>query len=314
MIKVLREFSGTEVSDKIDSYGYVLNQQYEYMRFFAEVCKRSEDLKGVGDKIASILSQCCDVVSHNLLVEIEGIGLEAAKSSGYYVEAIAYLEQYPESMRCKKLKADGYKHLGSIAESATKNDIAIYYYTSSLKYDKEQPDLYKKLGKLFFDKKAYKQAIECYKVLNDSYHALKCFKELLSTDPENPELLKQKGDYLASIGSFEKASRCYNHALGCSDDVDFRVTLDKKIAETLGSNFREETINKFYARSGSKHYCNHESADEKFIECLFAGVNVYHLASSSDIPDGVLRALVEIQLKYETIKLTHISLFDTCEA
>ena len=61
----------------------------------------------------------------------------------YYVEAIAYLEQYPESMRCKKLKADGYKHLGSIAESATKNDIAIYYYTSSLKYDKEQPDLYK---------------------------------------------------------------------------------------------------------------------------------------------------------------------------
>ena len=82
VIKVLREFSGTEVSDKIDSYGYVLNQQYEYMRFFAEVCKRSEDLKGVGDKIASILSQCCDVVSHNLLVEIEGIGLEAAKSSG----------------------------------------------------------------------------------------------------------------------------------------------------------------------------------------------------------------------------------------
>lgn len=237
-IEVFAEYTNdTQLKHQMQDYGYTLAQQYEYIRFFSEVCGRA-----LPDHLplAKLIEECHNKVRENLEYQIKTLQLnENHNDPVYYHKAIEYLDNYHDSQACKKLKAVAYCGLANIAQQHGDNNKAIDCYYKAINTYKQLPEAYEKLGKLFFDKGDYAKAINCYKVINNEYEIKSCFKEWLKQTPKNPNIMLKQAEYFESIGSFEAAKKYYGYAAGLSRDATFKANALKKEANALSEHSKK---------------------------------------------------------------------------
>jgi len=183
----------------LQDYAYILSQQYEYIKFFTEVSKincSEKDFEKIEQKalthMQDIVINCKKMLNLNMehqVTELKLIDSTHDVDAEYYSEVIKYFELYPESQICQKKIAQVHIYLAQMAydkaQSFGQNDndnqnsdsVITMHYSQALSHDKELPEIYGKLGSLLTKQGKYDQAIECYKILNDSYHVNKCFKD-----------------------------------------------------------------------------------------------------------------------------------------
>jgi len=107
------EYGNTALKHQIQDYGYCLRQQYEYVKFFTKVC--GKELPEV--HLIELLQICQGKVAENLEFHVSSLHIDPSQiDTGYYHKALSYLEQYPHSKSCAKLKAICYSGLAIIAD------------------------------------------------------------------------------------------------------------------------------------------------------------------------------------------------------
>jgi predicted negative regulator of RcsB-dependent stress response len=203
------EPGNVQLQHQIQGYGYCLQQQYEYVKFFASVCgvKLPDHAK-----IAELITACNAKVTENLEYQVSSLPIDEDKLDQVYLhQAIKYLEDYLDFPACKNLKAIAYSCVAGIAEQNGENE-ALAYYVKTIDASSHLPKIYEKLGQLFFNKGEYAKAINCYKVVNNEFRIEACFKAWLKQDQDNPDIELKQAEYFESIGLFEKAKTYYHHA------------------------------------------------------------------------------------------------------
>jgi Ran GTPase-activating protein (RanGAP) involved in mRNA processing and transport/energy-coupling factor transporter ATP-binding protein EcfA2 len=223
------ESDNSPLQNQIQDYGYCLQQQYEYVKFFANVC-------GVElpdhTKIAELITACHAKVTENLEYQVSSLKIDEEQSDlGYYSKAIEYLENYKDSPTCKTLKAIAYSCMASISEQNGAKESPLAYYVKAIEADSHLPKIYEKLGQLFFNNGKYAKAIDCYKVVNNEFMIKTCFKKWLKQDQNNPDIMLKQAEYFESIGLFEKAKTYYHHAFSLNQDKNFRSEVYKKLVK-----------------------------------------------------------------------------------
>ncbi|MDR0773751.1 MAG: hypothetical protein LBE72_00175 [Rickettsia sp.] len=187
-LEVFAEYAGNvQLQHQIQGYGYCLQQQYEYVKFFASVC--GVELPDHAKIAAELITACHAKVTKNLEYQVSSLPIDEDKlDQVYYHKAIKYLEDYPDSPACKNLKAIAYSCVASIAEQNGENG-ALAYYVKAIEANSHLPKIYEKLGQLFFNKGEYAKAIDCYKVVNNEFEIKACFKAWLEQDKRNPDIM-----------------------------------------------------------------------------------------------------------------------------
>ncbi|WP_375331722.1 hypothetical protein [Candidatus Tisiphia endosymbiont of Temnostethus pusillus] len=258
------EFGNVQLQHQIQDYGYCLQQQYEYVKFFASVCKAELPDHA---KIAELITACHTKVAENLEYQVSSLPIDKNQSdSAYYHEALKYLKNYQDSPACKNLKAIAYSCLATIAEKDDANEAASVYYTKAVKANSHLPEIYEKLGQLFFNKGEYAKAIDCYKVVNDEFEIKACFKAWLGQDKRNPDIMLKRAEYFESIGLFEKAKTYYHDAFSLSHDENFKATALEKIGNIM-ANTAPQSQN-FITRAKEHDFYNYELVTEEFTNNL----------------------------------------------
>jgi tetratricopeptide (TPR) repeat protein len=187
-LEVFAEYAGNvQLQHQIQGYGYCLQQQYEYVKFFASVC--GVELPDHAKIAAELITACHAKVTKNLEYQVSSLPIDEDKlDQVYYHKAIKYLEDYPDSPACKNLKAIAYSCVASIAEQNGENG-ALAYYVKAIEANSHLPKIYEKVGSLFFNKGEYTKAIDCYKVVNNEFEIKACFKAWLEQDKRNPDIM-----------------------------------------------------------------------------------------------------------------------------
>jgi tetratricopeptide (TPR) repeat protein len=258
------EFGNIALKNQIQDYGYCLKQQYEYVKFFAGVCGKELPVAHLN----GLLQLCGAKVAENLEFQVSTLHIDQSKlDAGYYHKAISYLENYPNSKPCIKLKALCYSSLATnIFEHKNDSDSAIGYYIKAVKTNNQLPEVYEKLGQLFFNKGQYAKAIEAYKVVNNEFDIKLCFKEWLKQSPKNPDIMLKQAKYFESIGLFESAKKSYHHAFSLSKNETVKANALEKIgnimanAAVLGQNFTQ--------KAQDHDFFNFDSVTPEFIHNL----------------------------------------------
>ncbi|WP_375332839.1 MULTISPECIES: tetratricopeptide repeat protein [unclassified Candidatus Tisiphia] len=257
------EPGNVQLQHQIQSYGYCLQQQYEYVKFFASVC--GVELPDHA-KIAELITVCHAKVTENLEYQVSSLPIDEDRlDQVYYHKAIKYLEDYPDSPACKNLKAIAYSCLASIAEQNGENE-ALDYYVKAIEANSHLPKIYEKLGQLFFNKGEYAKAIDCYKVINNAVRIKECFKAWLKQDAENPDIMLKQAEYFESIGLFEKAKTYYHHAFSLSSDENFKAAACNKISNIM-VNAAAQGQN-FATKAQEHNFYNYELVNEEFTNNL----------------------------------------------
>ncbi|WP_425361483.1 hypothetical protein [Candidatus Tisiphia endosymbiont of Ceraclea dissimilis] len=262
------EFDNSQLQHQIQDYGYCLQQQYEYVKFFANVCGTKLPDHA---KIAELITACHAKVTENLEYQVSSLKIDENQSDPeYYHKAIKYLENYQDSPACKNLKAIAYSCLASIAEHDSANEAALAYYAKAIEANSHLPKIYEKLGQLFFNKGEYAKAIDCYKVVSNEFMIKTCFKKWLKQDQNNPDIMLKQAEYSESVGLFEQAKKYYQHAFSLSHDDNFKATAYNKIANIMlnaaaqGQNF---------ATKAQEHtFYNYDLVNEEFTKNLLGDV------------------------------------------
>ena len=267
VIEVIAEYvrsNNLELKHQIQGYGYCLQQQFEYVKFFADV--NSKDLPGVGD-LTELLKLCHVKVTENLEFQISTLSIDLKQTDqAYFHKAISYLEKYLNSEPCVKLKALCYSGLAGIAEHENDTPRAINWYIKAIEADKEIAEIYEKLGKLFFSTAKYSKAIEAYKVVNNEFDINLCFKKWLELEPRNPDVMLKKAQYLESISLYDKAKTYYHNVFSLSKDEVVKASAWEKIgninlnAAACGQQFIE--------RAQNHDFFNFNLVDASFIQNL----------------------------------------------
>jgi Ran GTPase-activating protein (RanGAP) involved in mRNA processing and transport/predicted GTPase len=262
-----------ELKHQIQDYAYCLEQQYEYVKFFAGVCKTKLPMQ---IELQKLITSCQAAIGKNLEDKIATMNIDETKAGiDYYDEAIKYLDQYPDSPECIKLKSICYSSLANVAKVEENNDQAIQFYIKAIETDKHLPDTYEELGKLFIAKGEYDKAIECYKVVNNGFAASSCFKEWskLLQSPSTDLMLKQ-AQYFESIGMFDKATKFYHNVFSLSQDSDIKAAAWNKIGSILTN--ASELGQSFLDRATEKNFVNYDMVDEDFIHNLMGENTDFH--------------------------------------
>ncbi|MDD9334637.1 MAG: hypothetical protein PV347_01075 [Rickettsiaceae bacterium] len=258
------ESDNSQLKHQIQEYGYCLQQQYDYVQFFSDVCKAELPDHA---KIAELITACHVKVTENLEYQVSSLPIDKNQSdSAYYHEALKYLKNYQDSPACKNLKAIAYSCLATIAEKDGSNEAASVYYAKAIEANSHLPDIYEKLGQLFFNKGEYAKAIDCYKIVNDEFRIKACFKAWLKQDKENPNIMLQQAEYFESIGLFEKAKTYYHDAFSLSHDENFKAAAYKKISKIM-DNVAAQGQN-FATRADEHNLYNYELVNEEFTNNL----------------------------------------------
>ncbi|WP_425364487.1 hypothetical protein [Candidatus Tisiphia endosymbiont of Mystacides longicornis] len=106
------ESDNSQLQNRIQDYGYCLQQQYEYVKFFANVCGTKLPDHA---KIAELITACHAKVTENLEYQVSSLKIDEEQSNPeYYHKAIKYLENYQDSPACKNLKAIAYSCLAIV--------------------------------------------------------------------------------------------------------------------------------------------------------------------------------------------------------
>ncbi|WP_425363420.1 hypothetical protein [Candidatus Tisiphia endosymbiont of Hybos culiciformis] len=197
------ESDNSQLKHQIQDYGYCLQQQYDYVKFFSTVCKAELPEHA---KIAELITACHTKVTENLEYQVSSFPIDENQSDpDYYSKAIEYLENYQDSPACKNLKAIAYICMASIAEKNGAKESPLVFYAKAIDANSHLPKIYEKLGQLLFNNGEYAKAINCYKVVNNELSIEECFKAWLKQDKRNPDIKLKQAEYFESIGLFEKA-------------------------------------------------------------------------------------------------------------
>jgi hypothetical protein len=273
-LETIAEYAGSgniALKNQIQDYGYCLQQQYEYVKFFAGVCGKELP---VAQGLAELLQLCRSKVAENLEFQVSSLHIDQSQlDEEYYHKAIGYLENYPASKPCVKLKALCYSGLASFSEDKNDSDGAIGYYIKAMEADNQQPEIYEKLGKLFFSKGQYAKAIEAYKVVNNEFKIKACFKAWLTQDAENPDIMLKQAEYFESIGLFEKAKMCYHHAFSLSKNEDIKVSILEKIGNIMVNSISQGQ--NFIIRAEEHDLYNYDLVDAGFIHNLLGDAAIF---------------------------------------
>ncbi|MCC8483100.1 MAG: hypothetical protein LN561_00765, partial [Rickettsia endosymbiont of Labidopullus appendiculatus] len=152
------ESDNSPLQHQIQDYGYCLRQQYEYVKFFANVCGTKLPDHA---KIAELITTCHAKVTENLEYQVSNLNIDENQSDReYYTKAIEYLENYKDSPAYKTLKAIAYSCMASISEKNGGKESPLIYYVKAIEADSHLPKIYEKLGQLFFNKGEYAKAID----------------------------------------------------------------------------------------------------------------------------------------------------------
>ncbi|WP_342278331.1 hypothetical protein [Candidatus Tisiphia endosymbiont of Myopa tessellatipennis] len=257
------EPGNVQLQHQIQGYGYCLQQQYEYVKFFASVCgvKLPDHAK-----IAELITACHAKVTENLEYQVSSLPIDEDKPNQvYYHKAIKYLEDYPDSPACKNLKAIAYSCLASIAEQNGENE-ALDYYVKAIEANSHLPKIYEKLGQLFFNKGEYAKAINCYKVINNAVRIKECFKAWLKQDAENPDIMLKQAEYFESVGLFEQAKKYYFNASSISQDDNFKAAAYNKISNIMVNAAAQGQD--FATKAQEHNFYNYELVNEEFTNNL----------------------------------------------
>jgi tetratricopeptide (TPR) repeat protein len=258
----------SQLQHQIQNYGYCLQQQHEYVKFFANVC--GVELPDHA-KIAELITACHTKVTENLEYQVSSLNIDENQSDPeYYHKAIKYLENYQDSPACKNLKAIAYSCLASIAEHDSANETAFAYYAKAIDANSHLPKIYEELGQLLFNKGEYAKAIDCYKVVNNEFEIKACFKAWLEQDKRNPDIMLKQAEYFESIGLFEKAKTYYQHAFSLSHDDNFKAAAYNKIANIM-LNAAAQGQN-FATKAQEHDFYNYDLVDEVFTKNLLGEV------------------------------------------
>jgi predicted GTPase len=250
----------------IQEYSKILEQQYNYVKFFSEVCRA--DLPNA-DKFQEAVDLCTGKLDEIWSYKIKTLNLDdTITEPNYYKEAIEYLDTQVGNYHCLQTKAEALCKLGEISEMSD-TSAAIKYYTEAVQAHKEMPDIYEKLGALLTNNGNYNKAIFCYKVINDTYAIRECFKAWLQQDPTNPEIMMMRGDHLSSMGAVNSAVKCYNDAAFLFKGEQNQHKKDEalsKVAEILENNFN---LADHFRHMVSEHdYFNFDMVNEEFVTNL----------------------------------------------
>ena len=254
---------GTNIKEQIEEYGYCLQQQYEYVKFFASVCKASLPTH---NNLLELIKACSIRVEDNLKYQVANLEIDKEQPADYYLKAIKYLSNYPKSEECIKLKAVCYTNLANIAEQQKDDIKATQYYLAAIEANKQIPEVYEKLGQLFTNKQAYSKAIDCYKVVNNEFGIKHCFKKWLKLEPKNPEIILKQANYFESIGIFDKAKLYYHHVFSLTQDESVKAEAWNKIGNILTNT--TDLGESFIERADAHHFFNYEIVDGSFIKSL----------------------------------------------
>ncbi|WP_341749063.1 hypothetical protein [Candidatus Tisiphia endosymbiont of Sialis lutaria] len=258
----------SQLQHQIQDYGYCLQQQHEYVKFFANVC--GVELPDHA-KIAELITACHTKVTENLEYQVSSLKIDENQSDReYYTKAIEYLENYKDSPACKNLKAIAYSCLASIAEHDGANEAALTYYAKAIDANSHLPKIYEELGQLLFNKGEYAKAIDCYKVVNNEFMIKTCFKKWLKQDQNNPDIMLKQAEYSESVGLFEQAKKYYQHAFSLSHDDNFKAAALEKIGNIMVNTAAQGQ--NFITRSQEHDFYNYDLLDEEFTKNLLGGV------------------------------------------
>ncbi|WP_375332840.1 MULTISPECIES: hypothetical protein [unclassified Candidatus Tisiphia] len=253
-----------QLQHQIQGYGYCLQQQYEYVKFFASVC--GVELPDHAKIAAELITACHAKVIENLEYQVSNLPIDEDRlDQVYYHKAIKYLEDYPDSPACKNLKAIAYSCLASIAEQNGENE-ALDYYVKAIEANSHLPKIYEKLGQLFFNKGEYAKAIDCYKVINNAVRINECFKAWIKQDAENPDIMLKQAEYFESVGLFEQAKKYYHHAFSLSSDENFKAAAYKKIGNIMANVVAQGQD--FITRADEHDFYNYDLVDAAFTSKL----------------------------------------------
>ncbi|WP_425361484.1 hypothetical protein [Candidatus Tisiphia endosymbiont of Ceraclea dissimilis] len=262
------EFDNSPLQHQIQDYGYCLRQQYEYVKFFANVCGTKLPDHA---KIAELITACHAKVTENLEYQVSSLKIDEEQSNPeYYHKAIKYLENYQDSPACKNLKAIAYSCLASIAEHDSANEAALAYYAKAIEANSHLPKIYENLGQLFFNKGEYAKAIDCYKVVNNEFEIKACFKAWLKQDKRNPDIMLKQAEYFESIGLFEKAKTCYQHVFSLSHDNAVKAAAYKKIGNIMVNAAAQGQD--FITKAEEQDFYNYDLVNEEFTKNLLGEV------------------------------------------
>ncbi|WP_375318672.1 hypothetical protein [Candidatus Tisiphia endosymbiont of Oplodontha viridula] len=262
------ELGNVQLQHQIQDYGYCLQQQYEYVKFFSDVCKAELPDHA---KIAELITACHTKVTENLEYQVNNLPIDNNQSDPtYYHEALKYLKNYQDSPACKNLKAIAYSCLATIAEKDGGNEAASVYYAKAIEANSHLPQIYEKLGQLFFNKGDYAKAIDCYKVVNDELSIEECFKAWLKQDKRNPDLKLKQAEYFESVGLFEQAKKYYHHAFSLSHDENFKAAALKQIGNIMANTAAQGQD--FITRADEHDFYNYDLVDETFIKNLLGDI------------------------------------------
>ncbi|WP_341757468.1 hypothetical protein [Candidatus Tisiphia endosymbiont of Ditula angustiorana] len=257
------ELGNVQLQHQIQGYGYCLQQQYEYVKFFASVCgvKLPDHAK-----IAELITACHAKVTENLEYQVSSLPIDEDKLDQVYLhQAIKYLEDYQDSPACKNLKAIAYSCLASIAEQNGEHE-ALAYYVKAIEANSHLPKIYEKLGQLFFNKGEYAKAIDCYKVVNNEFRIKACFKAWLKQDKENPYIMLKYAEYSESVGLFEQAKKYWLNAFSLSQDNNFKAAALEKIK--IMDNVTAQRQDFATRVQQEPDFCNYELVTEEFTNNL----------------------------------------------
>ena len=247
----------------LQEYGYILSQQFEYIKFFSEICQR--ELPSI-EGLREVINQCQKMLDSNLEHQIKTLELQdEIPDPEYYEKAIKYLDMYADNTACKINKAKAYVHLGNIAKEADDVEQALDYYSEAIKCNAEIPEIYNKLGALFYDQGNYHQAIECFKVTNNTFEIKVCFKDWIATDVRSPTIRMEKGDYYASIGSYAKAKESYHNAFSLSNDEGVKSQALVNIANILN---QPNLAGHFMNMASERDYYNFDMVTDEFLDLI----------------------------------------------
>ncbi|WP_425362793.1 hypothetical protein [Candidatus Tisiphia endosymbiont of Hybos culiciformis] len=262
------ESDNSQLKHQIQDYGYCLQQQYDYVKFFSTVCKAELPEHA---KIAELITACHTKVTENLEYQVSSFPIDENQSDpDYYSKAIEYLENYQDSPACKNLKAIAYSCLASIAEKDGANEASLVYYAKAIDANIYQPKIYEKLGQFFLNKGEYAKAIDCYKVVNNEFEIKACFKAWLEQDKRNPDIMLKQAEYFESICLFEQAKKYYHHAFSLSHDENFKVAVLEKIKTIVNVAAQGQD---FIARIQQEpDFCNYDLVNEEFTKNLLGDV------------------------------------------
>jgi tetratricopeptide (TPR) repeat protein len=272
-LEAIAEYSGSgniALKNQVQDYAYCLKQQYEYVKFFSGIC--GKELPAA--HLTELLQLCGAKVAENLEFQVSSLHIDQSQlDADYYHKAIGYLEQYPNSKPCIKLKSLCYSGLAGIAEHNGDSDGAIGCYVKAIETSKHQPEIYEKLGKLFFSKGQYAKAIEAYKVVNNEFDIKLCFKQWLGQEPRNPNIMLKQAEYFESIGLFESAKKSYHHAFSLSKNENIKVSILEKIGNIMVNSISQGQ--NFIIRAEEHDLYNYDLVDAEFIHNLFGDAAIF---------------------------------------